>query len=204
MEENADFEATEKKHYVPKPPPPPPPKESAAQEAAAGENYLWERRFELQHRVLANLLYQQQRRHILDGRDKLAKLAALLASSIIFAQLAPLVDYFSVFAAIACAGGLAALVFGFAERAQDATNRQAQWAELNQQIESLHWREVNTDILARWFAKACAIEASEPAPNAAVLETCAARATLVLNPQGANNKSGKPLWSWPASLRPIP
>jgi len=199
MDENQDLETTEKKHYVPKPPLPPPPKESDP-----SENYLWERRFELQHRVLANLLYQQQRRHILDGRDKLAKLAALLASSIVFAQIAPLADYFSVFAAVACAGGLAALVFGFAERAQDATNRQTQWAELNQQIEGTHWSKVDIATLERWSAKACAIETSEPAPNPAVLKACAVRATLVLKQQVSDDEDKKPLWSWPASLRFMP
>jgi len=193
-------EAPHKKH-IPKTPPSPPKPQKAETRGLHRENSLWERRFELRHRVLTNLLYQQERRRILETRDKSTKLIALLASSVVFAQLAPLADYFSLFAAIACAGGMASLAFGFAERAQNAATRQMQWEELNRQVESTHWQRVNGAALDDWFSRACAIEAGEPAPNPVVLSDCANRAGWVLNSSEAR---GRALRFWPALLRFVP
>jgi len=194
-------ETPQKKHYDPpvNPKPEPEPEEKIA--APTLSSYLWKRRSQLQMRVAGNLLYQQARANILQGRNRAALLIALIASSTVFAQLSLTAEIMPVIAAVACFSSAALIAFDFAGRANDGAARAEKWAVLSADLEKDGERGLNEERLNALYAQAIMIESGEPPPNRALLEQCFSRAAAMLGHElkQPSKRNIIPFWLRPVS-----
>jgi len=193
-------ETPQKKHYDPpvNPRPEPEPEEKIVAPVRGG--YLWKRRCQLQMRIAGNLLYQQARANILQGRNRAALLIALVASSTVFAQLSLASEIMPAIAAIACLSSAALIAFDFAGRANDGAARAEKWAALSADLEKDGERSLSEERLNALYAQSVMIEAGEPAPNQALLDQCFSRAASMLGHE-LKQPSKKPII--PSWLRPV-
>lgn len=147
--------------------------------------YLWNRRHQIKVRALTNRLYQQERQRIFEWREGAIKALSIFASSVAFANLSS-PEVIKACVAVVSAGSIAALVFGFGNKARDGAKRSTEWALLERDIEAAGERDFTEDQLSLWSARANEIEAGEPAANKCLLERCYIRAceSLGATPQG--------------------
>lgn len=126
-----------------------------------------------------NRMYYQERQSIFELRDGAAKAISLISGSIAFASVAdPMIVKWA--AAAVTASGVAALVFGFGNKARESAKRSAEWALLERDIERAGERDFTESQLNDWSARCNEIEAGEPAPHPRLLEQSYLRACAAL------------------------
>jgi hypothetical protein len=158
--------------------------------------YLSNRRSDIRLRALMNRMYYQERQSIFEFRDGTAKAISLISGSIAFANVAdPVIVKYS--AAAVTFAGVAALVFGFGNKARESAKRSAEWALLERDIESAGERDFTEHQLNDWAARCNEIEAGEPAPHPGLLERCYLRACDSLGSKPSLSKL-----SWWQRMRP--
>lgn len=152
------------------------------------ETYLWNRRCDLQHRALANRIYQQERQRIFEWREGVIKVISLLAGSFAFAKVADpeIVKWCAVAITLSSA---CSLVFGFGSKARDAAKRSSEWALLERDIEAAGERDFKESNLSEWAARTNGLEAGEPAAHPGLFERANVRACEALG-----SKPGKVGW----------
>ena len=153
--------------------------------------YLWRRRNEIKVRTLTNRLYQQERQRIFELREGAVKAASIFASTVAFANLTH-PEIIKWCAAVVSVGSIAALVFGFGNKARDSAKRSTEWTHLERDIDAAGQRDFTEAQLSQWESQANEIEAGEPAPHPGLLECCYQRACTSL---GAT-PSGKAPWHY--------
>ena len=153
--------------------------------------YLHGRYFDLRHRVIANLLYQQERQSRLETREGVVKVLSLVSGTAALAKIAnPAVV--GVAASIIFIGTAASLVFSWGNKARDASKRSTEWAALENDIDHVGERNFTEQQVNEWLARCSSIESGEPAPNQALLNICSERATGIL--KGTFNGKRTPNW----------
>lgn len=141
--------------------------------------YLWERRYEVKVRALMNRMYYQERQRIFEWREGFIKAASILAGSIAFAKVTdPAIIQWC--AAFITAASTLSLVFGYGNKARDSVKRNAEWAQLERDIEQVGERDFTEENINQWFARANDIEAGEPAAHRVLLKRCYERTVETL------------------------
>lgn len=162
--------------------------------SADKRTHLWNLRFSTLHMVLANRLYHQQCASILERRDRWAKLISLVGSSAVFMTWANK-DVALYWALLSFAGSAAALVFRWSEKARSASERAAQYANVQAEMERVGQYDYTEQQINAWKAKI--LEITESSANATLWDRVCFQASMAL---GAHDV--QPL-SWWAMNKPI-
>jgi hypothetical protein len=159
----------------------------------AEKDYLWDRRHNLLLRITANRIYQQERHRHMEIREGLVKVGSLVLGSVVFASVLDAATL-KIAAAAAFALSAASLVFGWGNKARDASKRGVDWAALEHDVEAAGERSFSETQLDAWMARCNDIEASEPAPNQRMLKAARRRACEALGDKEEPAKRGWWLW----------
>lgn len=150
-------------------------------------SYLSGRRVNLRVRALSNRLYQQERQRIMERREGLVKVAALVFGSVALSRVVTNRTITDLGLAVIFAGTASSLVFGWGSKARDAAKRASEWAILDKEMEEAGERGFAEEQINQWAGRCSEIESSEPAPNQSLFELCYRRACESLGcavPQG--------------------
>lgn len=142
-------------------------------------NYLWNRRYQLKVRVLANRIYQQERQRRFEFREGAVKALSIIAGSFAFFNIANkelikwCVFLITVFNVIS-------LVFAYGNKARDSGKRASDWTLLERDIDIVGERDFSEQQINEWLGRCNEIEAGEPAAHIILMELSTKRANVAL------------------------
>ena len=141
--------------------------------------YLWNKRYQLKVRVLANRIYQQERQRRFDFREGAVKAMSIIAGSVAFINIANQ-DLIKWCLFLITAFNVISLVFGYGAKARDGGKRAGDWTLLERDIDIVGERDFTEQQLNEWLGRCNEIEAGEPAAHQTLMEISTKRANNAL------------------------
>lgn len=143
------------------------------------ESYLWNKRYQLKVRVLANRIYQLERKRRFEFFESAVKAFTIIAGSYAFINVAN-PEVVKWYVSIITILNALALVFGFGSKARDSNKRAAEWVLLERDIDLVGERDFKEKQINSWLARCNEIEIDEPAPHKVLMELSTKRANDAL------------------------